>query len=269
MQYSSEERALYLFFAANPKKPATFDARKRMMDAAANCGFLCAELEERAPAPGEEGIIVVIGGDGSIIRQVPAALAARMPILGVHFGRVGFLTELTEEGFVAALPRLKAGDYRLEYRAMLDCQVSTGRVYHCLNDAVLYKLSFSGVTDIDVRIDGKSAWTVSADGVVVSTPTGSTGYSLSAGGPIVPEGVDAMVITPICPHKLHVRPMVVRSDAEVELVEHDDGMAAVDGQRVCRVSKGESLRITGSSERVSFIRLDEMDLYSRIQDRLT
>ena len=260
---------MYLFFAANPKKPATFDARKRMMDAAASYGFLCVELEERSPDPGEDGILVVIGGDGSIIRQVPVALATGMPILGIHFGRVGFLTELTEEDFLTALPRLKAGAYQLEHRAMLDCQVSGGRVYHCLNDAVLYKLSFSGVTDIDVCIDGKSAWTVSADGVVVSTPTGSTGYSLSAGGPIVPEGLDAMVIAPICPHKLHVRPIVVRSDSRVELVEHDDGMAAVDGQRVCRVTKGESLRITGSKERVSFIRFTQMDLYSRIQDRLT
>lgn len=260
---------MYLFFAANPKKPATFDARKRMMDAATGHGFLCAELEERTPRDGEDGVLIVIGGDGSIIRQVPTALAAHMPILGIHYGRVGFLTELTEEGFLSALPRLQAGDYRLEQRAMLDCQVSTGRVYHCLNDAVLYKLSFSGVTDIDVRIDGKSAWTVAADGVVVSTPTGSTGYSLSAGGPIVPEGLDAMVIAPICPHKLHVRPIVVRSDAEVELVEHDDGIAAMDGQRVCRVARGESLRITGSKERVSFIRFEQMDLYSRIQDRLT
>ena len=243
---------MYLFFAANPKKPATFDARKRLMDAAAGYGFLCVELEERAPEPGEDGVVIAIGGDGSIIRQVPVAMTAHMPILGI-----------------AALPRLKAGDYRLEQRNMLDCQVSTGRVYRCLNDAVLYKLSFSGVTDIDVRIDGRSAWTVSADGVMVSTPTGSTGYNLSAGGPIVPEGLDAMVITPICPHKLHVRPIVVRSDSQVELVEHDEGMAAMDGQRVCRVSKGESLRITGSRERVSFIRFEQMDLYSRIQDRLT
>lgn len=269
MQYSSEDKALYLFFAANPKKPATFDARKRMMDAAARSGFLCVELEERAPGPGEDGILIVIGGDGSIVRQVPVALAAHMPILGVHFGRVGFLTELTEEGFLAALPRIQAGDYRLEQREMLDCQVSTGRIYRCLNDAVLYKLSFSGVTDIDVCIDGRRAWTVSADGVMVSTPTGSTGYNLSAGGPIVPEGLSAMVITPICPHKLHVRPIVVSSGAQVELVEHDDGMAAVDGQRVCRVTKGESLRITGSKERVSFVRFQQMDLYSRIQERLT
>ncbi len=260
---------MYLFFAANPKKPATFDARKRMMDAAESYGFLCVELEEHAPNPGEEGILIVIGGDGSIVRQVPVALVAKMPILGIHFGRVGFLTELTEKGFLAALPRLSAGDYQLEQRRMLDCKVSTGRVYQCLNDAVLYKLSFSGVTDIDVRINGKSAWTVSADGVMVSTPTGSTGYSLSAGGPIVPEGLDAMVITPICPHKLHVRPIVVRSDSLVELVEHDDGMAAIDGQRVCRVARGESLVITGSKERVSFIRFEQMDLYSRIQDRLT
>ena len=240
-----------------------------MMDAAAAHGFLCAELEERNPSAGEEGAIIVIGGDGSIIRQVPVALAARMPILGVHFGRVGFLTELTEEGFLACLPRLRAGDYQLEQRAMLDCRITTGRVYHCLNDAVLYKLSFSGVTDIDVRIDGSSAWTVSADGVMVATPTGSTGYNLSAGGPIVPEGLDAMVITPICPHKLHVRPIVVRSDSLVELVEHDEGMAAMDGQRVCRVARGESLRITGSKERVSFIRFEHMDLYCRIQNRLT
>ena len=260
---------MYLFFAANPKKPATFDARKRLMDAAAGHGFLCVELEERSPKPGENGVLVVIGGDGSIIRQVPTALEAQMPILGVHFGRVGFLTELTEEGFVSSLPALKTGAYRLEQRAMLDCQVSTGRTYRCLNDAVLYKLSFSSVTDIDVRIDGKRAWTVSADGVMVATPTGSTGYNLSAGGPIMPEGLDAMVITPICPHKLHVRPIVVRSDSVVELVEHDEGMAAVDGQRVCRVARGESLKITGSKEKVSFIRFEQMDLYSRIQDRLT
>ena len=258
-----------LFFAANPKKPATFDARKRMMDAAKGYGFLCAELEEHAPAEGEDGILVVIGGDGSIIRHVPVALSAGLPILGVHFGRVGFLTELTEEGFLQALPRLQAGDYRMERRAMLDCRVSTGRTYRCLNDAVLYKLSFSGVTEIGVRIDGKPVWTVAADGVMVATPTGSTGYNLSAGGPIVPEGLDAMVITPICPHKLHARPVVVRSDSQIELMEHDDGMAAVDGQRVCRVTKGESLLITGSKDRVSFLRFGQMDLYSRIRERLT
>ena len=260
---------MYLFFAANPKKPATFDARKRMMDAAESYGFLCAELEETVPNACMDGVIVVIGGDGSIIRNVPEALKSRLPILGVHFGRVGFLTELTEEGFLTSLPSLKAGKYHLEQRGMIDCQVSTGQVYHCLNDAVLFKHSFSGVTDIDVKINGKSAWTVSADGVVVSTPTGSTGYSLSAGGPIVPEGLDALVITPICPHKLHVRPIVVRSDSLVELVEKDEGMAVMDGQRVCRVTKGESLRITGSKERVSFIRFETMDLYSRIQNRLT
>ena len=269
MQYSSEGKSLTLFFAANPKKPATFAARSRLMDAAAAHGFLCVELENQAPIQGEDGAIIVIGGDGSIIRQVPLALSAGVPILGVHFGRVGFLTELTEEGFLQNLPRLKSGDFALEQRAMLDCWVSEDRVFHCLNDAVLYKLSFSGVTEIDVRIDGKSAWTVSADGVVVSTPTGSTAYSLSAGGPIVPEGLDAMLITPICPHKLHVRPIVVRSDSQVELVEHDEGMAAMDGQRVCRISTGESLRITGSRERVSFIRFEQLDLYSRIRDRLT
>ena len=114
LQYSSEDKDLYLFFAANPKKPATFDARKRMMDAAASYGFLCVEQEERVPQAGEKGVIIAIGGDGSIIRQVPVALAARMPILGIHYGRVGFLTELTEEGFLAALPRLKAGDYQLD-----------------------------------------------------------------------------------------------------------------------------------------------------------
>ena len=258
-----------LYFAANPKKPATFDARKRMMDAAAGYGFLCAELEEHAPAAGEDGILIVIGGDGSIIRQVPAALSSGLPILGVHFGRVGFLTELTEEGFLCALPRLQNGEYHLEQRAMLDCRVSGGRLYRCLNDAVLYKHSFSGVTEIEVRIDGRPLWTVAADGVMVATPTGSTGYNLSAGGPIVPEGLDAMVITPICPHKLQARPVVVRSDSRIELAEHDEGTAAVDGQRVCRVTEGETLEITGSQKRVSFIRFEQMDLYSRIRERLT
>jgi len=260
---------LNLFFAANPKKPATFDARKRMMDAAADHGFLCVELEERAPMPGEDGVLIVIGGDGSIIRQVPQALSAGVPILGIHYGRVGFLTELTEEGFLKALPKLRDGDYRLEQRAMLDCRLNTGQTYRCLNDAVLYKFSFSGVTEIGVRIDGRPVWTVSADGVMVSTPTGSTGYNLSAGGPIVPEGLEAMVITPICPHKLQARPIVVRADSEIELTEHDEGTAAVDGQRVCRVMKGEKLLITGSKERVSFIRFEQMDIFSRIRERLT
>ena len=98
---------MYLFFAANPKKPATFDARKRMMDAAADYGFLCAELEERTPNAGEDGVIVVIGGDGSLIRQVPVALAASMPLLGIHFGRVGFLTSLVI--LVVQFPMMAAG----------------------------------------------------------------------------------------------------------------------------------------------------------------
>lgn len=269
MQYSSGGSVLHLFFAANPKKPATFQARQRLMEVGRAHGFLCDEIETQAPAGGEKGVIVVIGGDGSIIRQVPTALAYDMPLLGIHFGRVGFLTELQEDSFADALQKIKSGSFHLEQRSMLECTMQDGALYRCLNDAVLYKRSFSGVTEVDVCIDGKLAWCFSGDGVVVSTPTGSTGYNLSAGGPIVPEGVDALVITPICPHKLHVRPIVVSSGSKVELMEHDEGMAAMDGEWVGSLEKGGSLCITGSKQKVSFVRLQEMDLYSRISNRLS
>lgn len=260
---------MQLYFAANPQKPAALETEKRLWAAAEESGFVCSQLPEGNGQADKKGILVVIGGDGSIIRQAQAALRLKLPILGVHCGRVGFLTETTEEAFPGALERLLSGDYRLEERAMLSCRVNDSETYLCLNDAILYKRSFSGVIDIAVSIDGEEALEVSGDGVVVSTPTGSTGYSLSAGGPIVFSGLGAMVITPICPHNLHARPMVLPMSSAVELTAKGSGAAAMDGQRVSAIEAGQSIRVTGSRKKVSFIRFDRTNLYRRIQERLT
>lgn len=213
--------------------------------------------------------IAAIGGDGTMLWAAAPALQYGVPVLGINAGRVGFLSEITIDAFDDALSRMEKGEYTVDKRRMLDCSVDGEKARQCLNDLILYKCSFSKVAEIAIRIAGVDAGQIYCDGIIVSTPTGSTGYSISAGGPIVAPGADVLLVTPICPHALTMRPIVVSVEQKIELIVKNDACVALDGVLLADLSPNARVSICASSDRIGFIRLHERNLYALIRRKLS
>jgi len=211
-------------------------------------GTLRSELVEKVD------LMVVLGGDGTLLAVARAIGHHPVPILGVNLGTLGFLAETSSDELFEALEEVLAGGYLVEARMRLEVEVerdgeTIGR-FLALNDAVLARTALSRMVDLDVRADGAAVATYHADGLIVSTPTGSSAYSLSAGGPLMLPGVEAIVITPICPHTLAQRPLVLPQGCNVEVQHHDsrdgDVQLTVDGQVGTELSEGDLVRIRRS-----------------------
>ena len=260
---------MHLVFAAHAKKEASATASRRLMQTAERAGFECSILDrDRRLFDDGETVIVAVGGDGNFIRTAHIACEADLPVFGVNFGHVGFLTERTEADFQEALDCLKSGAYRIENRSMLSVSVNGEPAHDCLNDLLVYKKSFSGVARIAFAIDGQTAGELSGDGIVVATSTGATGYSLSAGGPIVSGGLDAMVITPICAHTLHFRPIVAPMDAVITMRMADGGVLAADGDRFRSVESGDTITVGRSAHTVRLLTFGTRNLFRLISEKL-
>lgn len=260
---------MHLVLASNPKRPETESVRERVAFMAKKAGFSYSFYEGTDESvPENTDLFVVLGGDGSLIRIAHTASRLNIPLIGVHCGRVGFLTELTEEEVPEVFERVKTGDYIVCERAMLEVRIDGGEPYNCLNDVLVFKNSFSGVSQLGISVDRCSAGTVFGDGIVVATPTGATGYSLSAGGPIVADGLDAMLITPICPHTLHIRPIVTSLDSVVKLYAYDDCAVAVDGDLVAEIQKGSAVTATRSQYVTKLLTFGDRNPFRLISEKL-
>ena len=222
-------------------------------------------------------LLVTFGGDGTLLRGARLLSGHEVPILGVNFGRVGFLTSVARDEAAAALTAFAAGEHRLSIRSALVATVRDNkgapRVDHAaLNDVVLHKGGVARVVRFQVLIDGEPMGPISADGLVVSTPTGSTAYSLSAGGPVVVPTLEAMVVTPICAHSLGMRPLVVRADAVVRIEPLDmrvnDMLVSFDGQESATLAPGEQLEVCAAPWRVVLVRLGEPGFFPRLREKL-
>ena len=184
--------------------------------------FLEPKLSGNRGGPGLEDadldILISLGGDGTLLRGARLACQLGIPILGVNLGRVGFLAAAGPGAALETLRRVVRGEYTIESRLALSARVGdVGDERLAINDVVIHKGGIARVIRISVAADGQEVGIYSGDGIIVSTPTGSTAYSMSAGGPIVVPGVDALVITAICPHTLAVRPLVVSASATLSL----------------------------------------------------
>ncbi|MGN1368134.1 MAG: NAD(+)/NADH kinase [Aristaeellaceae bacterium] len=217
-------------------------------------------------------VILSLGGDGTLLRGVQYAFRWEAALLGINLGRVGFLAETEPEDLEAALEAVIGGAYEVEERAVLHVS-ARGRHWHALNDVVLSRGGRARLTTINAWVDGELSGRYVADGVVVATPTGSTGYSLSAGGPIVSPKVDCMVITPICAHTLQHRPTVVQGGARIELeLLPDDVQTAslqVDGQSCLELSSGMKAEIRKDQRPIRLIRLKQQRFFQLVRDKLT
>lgn len=217
-------------------------------------------------------VIVSLGGDGTLLRGMQYAFRWDAALLGINMGRVGFLTEIEPKDIESALAAVIAGEYDIDSRAVL--RVSTGQEqWYALNDVVLSRGGSPRLTTINAWVDGDLSGKYVADGIVVATPTGSTGYSLSAGGPIIAPQVECIVITPICAHTLQHRPTVVHGGAQItlELLPEDVQTAAlqVDGQSQAELTSGMRVQIGMDQRRIRLIRLKPQRFFQLVRDKLT
>lgn len=222
-------------------------------------------------------VLITFGGDGTLLRGARMLHGREVPILGVNLGRVGFLTTATRDGLTAALDTLQSGNYLLERRLALSAAIETeaGGVrseQQALNDIAIHKAGVARVIRVRVLIEGEDLGPYSADGIIVSSPTGSTAYSLSAGGPIVAPGVEAMVITPVCAHTLAVRPLVVPAGYTISIEPlapgGDDLLISYDGQVGATLVAGDKVLVRRAPGTVQLIRLGHEGYFSRMRQKL-
>jgi NAD+ kinase len=221
--------------------------------------------------------LLTLGGDGTLLRGARALNGARTPILGVNVGRVGFLTTASAQTLEEALDALVRKAYTTEARLTLDSAIEGGGGARraeppVLNDVVIHKGGVARVVPIRVLVDGEEVAQYSADGIIVATPTGSTAYSLSAGGPIVVPGVDAIVVTAICPHTLGVRPLVLPSHAVITVEPippwTEEVLASFDGQVSATIQPGDRLHVRKSDRPVVLVRLGSEGFFARMRKKL-
>ena len=228
-------------------------------------------MPAQAPA-----LVIVLGGDGTLLSVARIFASTGTPILGVNLGSLGFLTEVRLADLYPALECWHGGCNDIDVRAMLCAELWRGgvlhSVYEALNETVVSKGDIARMGEFAVELDGKSVARFRADGVIVSTPTGSTAYTLAANGPILTPSVDAMVVTPICPHLLTLRPIVVRGDAllavRVEGVANP-ALLTVDGQKAVELRMGDELRCRRSSHTVNLIRMSEGGFFEALRSKLS
>lgn len=220
-------------------------------------------------------VMVAVGGDGTIIHCAKHAAAAGKPILGINVGRLGFVAGLEPEEY-GLLKRLVSGDYSVEERMMLEIRVCSGntcKTYRALNDAVFFRGALSHMPDFRVRFNDTKVCDYRSDGLIFSTPTGSTAYSLSAGGPVVDPELNCIVLTPICPHSLMTRPVVFGPEAKLTVQADMDSESEViltmDGETSFRIpDKAAKMEIFRSSQSVRIIKLKSNNFYEVLTDKL-
>ncbi|HTO13256.1 MAG TPA: NAD(+)/NADH kinase [Candidatus Binatia bacterium] len=224
--------------------------------------------------PGQVDLVIVLGGDGTLLSMARAVGDLGVPILGVNLGGLGFLTATTLEEMLPALERLLAGGMEIEERMMLSARLRRGGQgvgdYIALNDVVITKSAMSRIIDLSVSVGGRHAISYRADGLIISTPTGSTAYNLSAGGPILFPTMDAVVLTPIAPHTLSNRPIVVpgAQRIEVTLRAEQDVMLTMDGQIGVPLRERDVVEVQKAAARIRLVRFPQKDFFSVLRTKL-
>jgi len=219
---------------------------------------------------------VVLGGDGTILESARRAAPHGTYILGLNLGRLGYMAEL-ELGELDKLERMVSGDYKTETRSMINIEIintegSVRKNEYALNDAVLSNGSISRIVDTELYEGGISIGNYRSDGMIISTPTGSTAYSLAAGGAIVDPRLNCLCVTPICPHSLTARPLIFSDSASIEIKNNCPRektlFLTVDGRVNYELAIGEKIRVTRSPLVTYFIRLNEYSFYSRLRQKM-
>ncbi len=221
-------------------------------------------------------LIIAVGGDGTMLYAFGIADRHGVPLLGVNRGRLGFLADVTPDEMLTSIDSVLGGDYSRESRLMLRATLTqsdgTATTTHALNDIVLQRRETGRMVDFETRVDGRYVNTHAGDGLIVATPTGSTAYALSCGGPIIEPALDAVVVVPICPHTLSDRPIVLPASQtiEVSVLERDATKAEItaDGVSIGDIEPGDVLSITAAHRRATLIHPPGHDYYEILRSKL-
>lgn len=242
----------------------------------ADLGSQYEEIPELEP---DTECIIVIGGDGTMLQAARVIVEKKIPMIGINRGTLGFLTEIEVKEVEDILDRILQDDYRIEERTMLE-----GEIYHhdqmiyksvALNDLVITRSGFSRMIECKIRVNGKMMNNYHGDGVIVATPTGSTGYSLSAGGPVVCPKADIMLVTPICPHAMGARSTVLvpTDDIWIEIgrlrkTQEEEAIATFDGQMGIRLTPGDRIHIGPSPKKTRLLKMKEHNFYEILSNKM-
>lgn len=217
---------------------------------------------------------VALGGDGTLLQAARLLRRRQTPIFGVNLGHMGFLTEIDDHDIKEAVRRLQAGEFYLENRIMVEAKVHRAGTDRAslvgLNDIVIAKGASPRMLRLEIRIDGHLTAGFAADGLIVTTPTGSTAYSLSAGGPVLEPRLSVLMITPICAHSIFARPLVVGRDAEIEISFNSlprQAMITADGQEGIRLHEGDVINCFTAPQPTKLVRFKERSFYDLLKER--
>ena len=218
--------------------------------------------------------VLAVGGDGTFLRAARYAAPYDLPVLGINMGTLGFLTEIEKSEISAALEKLFQGEFWLEDRMMLEARIKRGEktvgIFQGLNDIVVNNGPLARIITFKIFVNGEYVTTYKADGVIFSSPTGSTAYSLSAGGPIVYPVLQVIICTPICAHTLDARPLILPPEQtiSVEIVKQVEAMLTIDGQSGFALQNGDQIIITKAPYSVSMIRIKERSFFTILKEKI-
>lgn len=282
----------HFYIIANSEKPESVTLRDKIVGYLNRRGKTCSYQENAQPlenhaysftdparVPEDIDAVLVLGGDGTVIQAARDLARRDVPFLGINVGTLGYLTEVEASEYGQALDTLIRGEYYLEKRMMLCGEVFTeeGKTYagKALNDIVISRQGVLRVVNFQIFVNGRYLNSYNADGMIISTPTGSTGYNLSAGGPIVEPGAEMLLITPICPHTLNARSIVLSGHDQVEIVigpgrkmEKDRAVATFDGDTEIGLVSGERVKIRRSIHATKLIKLNDQSFLEVLSRKL-
>jgi NAD+ kinase len=235
----------------------------------------CEPAEREQVVEKRPDFVIVLGGDGTLLSTARNVAPAGIPILGINLGSLGFLTETRQDEIAQALAEVDAGRCKISLRSMLCCQVQregrTAAYYDALNDIVMNQRAVARITEFEVRVDGSFVSKYQADGLIVATPTGSTAYSLAAGGPILAPDVCGFVITPVASHALTNRPLVVQDTALIEVrlsVTREQAYLTVDGQIGLPLEEGDVVCCSKSTMSVKLFKIPDRTFFQVLRTKL-
>jgi len=240
----------------NPAKDPAFEYTTSVRNFLAERGVAVCKNDGFADAE----LLIVLGGDGTMLRCAHTAAVLDIPLLGINLGTLGFLTDAEKQDGLAALEKVLAGEYRTEKRLMLDYAGSVALNDICVGAA-------GGLKTFELYINGLLLDTIRSDGIIVATPTGSTAYSLSAGGPLLVPGGQMMVVTPICPHSLGTRPLVVGADDAVCIVPLQPSPVIIDGENVANISAGQGVDVRRANYQATIVKTEQTHFYDTLRKK--
>ena len=257
----------------NPDKPEAVRMAQVAESFFIENGIFVSLLQSDDADPRDTDLILTFGGDGTFLIGARMATEHDIPLMGINLGTVGFLTEEEPEHLVECLQAILNHEYRMEERFLLQVQNSrTGETFYALNDAVITRGGFARLIRVECTVNDEQFGIFTADGMIAATPTGSTGYSLSAGGPIVQPGMDCIVLTPVCAHSLQTCPCIVSGSSAIRFrllpERKQTAELQIDGMDRGKLEAGDEIEITGSDRTVKLLRIHPFHFFTLLRSKL-